>query len=110
MVDVTELYEEEHRRRERPAAFRITVGVVGTLLGVLVIFGMLYLMISRGLGAPNVPVREDAPAPKGALEEVHAHGETLLTTYGWVDREQGVVRIPIDRAIEKLLEERGEGR
>lgn len=28
----------------------------------------------------------------------------LLTTYGWTDKAQGVVRIPIDRAIERLLE------
>ncbi len=28
-----------------------------------------------------------------------------LNTYGWVDREQGIVRIPIDRAIELTLKQ-----
>ena len=83
---------------------------MGTLLGVLVIFGMLYLMVGRGLGAPNVPSGTDKPAPGSALQEVRAHEEAMLTTYGWVDREKGVVRIPIERAVEKLLEERGAGR
>lgn len=32
--------------------------------------------------------------------------EQLLTTYGWVDPEQGVVRIPIEDAM-KLVVERG---
>ena len=28
----------------------------------------------------------------------------MLTTYGWVDKNAGTVRIPIDRAKELLLE------
>jgi hypothetical protein len=28
-----------------------------------------------------------------------------LSTYGWVDEEQGVVRIPIDRAMDLLVKE-----
>ena len=28
-----------------------------------------------------------------------------LTTYGWIDRDAGVVRIPIDRAMQRLVEE-----
>jgi hypothetical protein len=27
-----------------------------------------------------------------------------LTTYGWVDRKSGVVRMPIERAMELLVE------
>ncbi len=30
----------------------------------------------------------------------------MLKSYGWIDRDKGVVRIPIDRAIE-ILAERG---
>lgn len=33
------------------------------------------------------------------------HGETeKLTSYGWVDKEGGVARLPIDRAMELMLE------
>ena len=28
-----------------------------------------------------------------------------LTTYGWVDRKNGVVRIPVERAMKLVLEE-----
>jgi hypothetical protein len=43
-------------------------------------------------------------APDEALKQLRATEEALLTTYGWADRENGVVRIPIDRAMELLLE------
>lgn len=33
--------------------------------------------------------------------EVHQH----LQTYGWVDRQAGVVRIPIDIAMQRLVDE-----
>lgn len=110
MVDPADVYEDEPRRSGRPAALRITLGVVGTLLGVLVIFAMLFGMLSTGEPVPNVPVAEDAPTPAALLEEVRAHEAEMLSTYGWVDREEGLVRIPIDLAVEKLIDERGEGR
>ena len=28
-----------------------------------------------------------------------------LTSYGWIDRQRGIVRIPIDRAMELLANE-----
>jgi len=30
--------------------------------------------------------------------------DQLLDTYGWIDRQHGIVRLPIDRAMELLLE------
>ena len=34
-----------------------------------------------------------------------AQEDAILTTYGWVDRQAGVVRIPIDVAMQQVLEE-----
>lgn len=31
--------------------------------------------------------------------------EQRLSTYGWVDREQGVIHVPVERAIELLADE-----
>jgi hypothetical protein len=42
--------------------------------------------------------------PTVALEEVRREEEAQLNSYGWVQREAGVVRIPIERAKELLLE------
>ena len=44
--------------------------------------------------------------PSVELAEVRRREEALLGSYGWVDPENGVVRIPIERAM-ALLAERG---
>ena len=45
-------------------------------------------------------------SPQQALQQMRAAETALLHSYGWVDRQGGIVRIPIERAIE-LLAERG---
>lgn len=44
--------------------------------------------------------------PRDALAQMRRAEEEILSTYGWVNADVGVVRIPIDCAIE-LLAERG---
>ena len=39
------------------------------------------------------------------MESFRASEDALLNNYGWVDRNQGVVRIPIDRAIDLLAQQ-----
>ena len=60
--------------------------------------------------APPAPLAETRtppeprllPDPRAALLELRAEEDTLLHTYGWVNREAGIVRIPIGRAIDLL--------
>jgi hypothetical protein len=44
--------------------------------------------------------------PREDLRELRSAEETVLTSYGWVDQNNGVVRIPIDEAM-KLTVQRG---
>ena len=44
--------------------------------------------------------------PRQDLADLRARENQTLTTYGWVDRNAGVVRIPIDEAM-KLTLQRG---
>ncbi len=37
--------------------------------------------------------------PRGDLQRLRAQEDRTLTTYGWVDKNAGIVRIPIDRAM-----------
>ncbi|HUL75037.1 MAG TPA: hypothetical protein VLT86_18130 [Vicinamibacterales bacterium] len=56
------------------------------------------------------PIGTLAPAPNlltdepGNLARFHEQEDQTLTTYGWVDKNNGVVRLPIARAKELLLE------
>ena len=44
------------------------------------------------------------PDPLALRREVRAQEDALLKSYGWVDRTAGSVHIPIDRAMEIVLE------
>ena len=51
---------------------------------------------------PPQPRLQDEPARD--METQRAEEDSRLSTYGWVDRDAGVGRIPIDRAIDLILE------
>jgi len=44
--------------------------------------------------------------PRGDLQDLHMQEERLLNSYGWVDKNAGAVRIPIEAAM-KLVVQRG---
>jgi len=59
-------------------------------------------MMATGLQVPAEPRLQVLPSVD--LEKFHAGETASLETYSWVDRQAGVVRIPIERAIEVLAE------
>ena len=54
-------------------------------------------------GPPEPRLQEH---PREDLSELRAREDEILSSYGWVDRNAGIVRIPIDAAM-KLTLERG---
>ncbi len=42
---------------------------------------------------------------KAALAELRGKEHASATSYGWVDKDKGVVRLPLDRAIELTIQE-----
>ncbi len=45
-------------------------------------------------------------APKDlALEKMRTEQHDVLTSYGWVDKEAGVARIPVEQAMEMMVKE-----
>lgn len=78
-----------------------------SLLGVLAtiaVFALLVLLVNWISGdEPISPVRAFPDAPSGA--SLKAKDTLTLTTYGWVDQEKGIVRIPVDRAKDLVIQE-----
>lgn len=54
---------------------------------------------ARSHGVPRLQLK-----PPEDLHNFRTGEETALNTYGWIDRTAGVVRIPIDRAMDLVLE------
>lgn len=51
---------------------------------------------------PYFPEPREQPHPGTDFVVLRAHEEAELNSYGWIDKTNGIVRIPIDRAIELL--------
>ena len=51
---------------------------------------------------PPSPRLEEHPAIE--IQQLRAQEDHILSTYGWMDKKTGIVRIPIERAMELQLE------
>jgi hypothetical protein len=94
--------------------------IFGVCLGLLVIAGLIasravfhYFAGHQGLGPPASPFENVRMLPPGPrlqvrapqdLEQYKGTQEEILNSYGWVDQKEGIVRIPIDRAMDILLQ------
>jgi len=82
---------------------------VFTTLLVLVCMA-LFGWLARKVYAPGAQVVEKiegvrTPADRAALLAEHrAREHTEATTYGWVDQKAGIVRLPIERAMELTVQ------
>lgn len=50
----------------------------------------------------DLPVQLEV-SPKKTRIQLEERAQTMLNSYGWVDRERGIVRVPIERAIDLRL-------
>lgn len=105
-----------HETRDASVRSLVIFGVtlflsLGAIL-LLMIKVFHYFAASQSLGPPASPfaqVRALPPQPRlqveprQDLEQLRADQDTVLNSYGWVDRQAGIVRIPIDRAMDLLI-------
>ncbi|MFZ0960031.1 MAG: hypothetical protein WAO35_03940 [Terriglobia bacterium] len=95
--------------------FLFAAGVVGLVVfGVLVSAAVFHFFVQhQSLGPPASPfedVRTLPPEPRLQtaapldLKRYRADQEKLLQGYGWVDSQAGIVRIPVDRAMDLMLQ------
>lgn len=103
--------------RVRPllyAGVGLVLLAVAAQLGMLVLFNVFEAR-EKLLGASARPLaselrRETPPEPRlqtsplSDLQALRAWEDRVLTTYAWVDRAAGVVRIPVERAKDLVLE------
>jgi len=74
-----------------------------TWLGIVCLFVLFGLIVLAVIGpSPRTSDYEETRAKKRMekLKALHEESQKELTTYAWVDKNKGVARIPIDRAME----------
>jgi hypothetical protein len=103
-------------------AVSVGMGVLfgGVIVSLLLVAGLFYLLTARRGGqATNVlPAPVDSPPgippldadQRRSLRHLRDRENKLLTEYSWADREAGIARIPVERAMEILSAPSNPGR
>jgi len=91
MADVASIRQRVQSR----APFSSWLGVV--LLFVL--FGVIVLALIGPSPRGNDYEQKRAKSREQKLKALHEEDAKALTTYGWIDKNKGVVRIPVARAM-----------
>lgn len=84
---------------------RNAMGILASLVALLIVAGLVWAMI-------HYTTPEDLTAQRAAerrqnLADVRAAEAEAATTYAWIDPAKGVVRLPVERAVELALEAGG---
>lgn len=102
------------------ARFRAIMWGGGALVILMALaFVLMYVLLGhfesrkQAADAPASPLVEGRPLPPEPrlqvtpeidLNTYRAKEDSLVNSYGWVSKEAGVVRVPVDRAMELMLE------
>jgi hypothetical protein len=112
--------KRKHDHERTDAKAKPVVAFAAGMAG-LVVFGLVISLITfrffvkrQPLGPPASPfenVRTLPPEPRlqvnapQDLERYKAEQTKMLDSYGWVDQKAGIVRIPVERAMDILLQQ-----
>ena len=108
---------------ERDVTFKYIAGagiglfvlIIASVIGMRLLFDFYLAREIRSSPAANPlaasrpqepPAPRLQPKPIEQLQRLRSEENVTLGSYGWVDRSQGIVRIPIERAMD-LVAERG---
>lgn len=107
----------EHTDVEVGIPARFLVGLVILLLAGIFLMRVLFGFLSaehKRTDAPPSPLASELPAepplprlqktPVQDLNKLREEEKNALESYGWVEQNAGVARIPIERAVDLVLE------
>ena len=97
----------------RDVASRFIIGAVLVVsASLLVVIGFVTVLFPsslhdkpRRLPLPNYPAPELQPSPPQDFRAFYKQEMERLNSAGWINREKGIVHIPIDLAMRKVAQE-----
>lgn len=107
---MTTVRHTKYEPRDIPA--RAAVYSVGGLFGLIALAAIVVAVLFQiWPAAPPAPARPNVPSPRLESQEgqdrsaIDAAARAKLKGYGWTDRAAGKAHIPIDRAMELLVQQ-----
>ncbi len=119
MNATTKQPHHDHERKDVDVISLFTIVFILFLVSAVIFFvvtGMTHYFRlhepSKTAGQANIPATRtpEFPPPRlevkpgASLAELRAAEDLDLNSYGWIDRNAGTVRVPIDRAMQVILE------
>lgn len=106
----------DHERSDVPGrvpAMVVLVTLVAVAASIALVAGLVTRIWAPAPPGPEVFAPEPRPAqapvlqqhPRADLERLQRRWQRRLDSYGWVDREAGIVHIPIDAAMDRVAEQ-----
>ena len=106
-----------HERSDMNPKYILYFGIALVVAGLVIqvgVWGMFRFFEHEQAQRESQPALVEAPkpppeprlqiSPQGDLQELRRQEDEILSTYRWIDRDNGVARIPIDRAMQLLIE------
>jgi hypothetical protein len=88
---------------ENTQKHRVSLSVIITSLVMMLLFvGLAAFLVSQRGNIPTVD-EQTAEVRLKNLAELNAENQRILTQYHWVDKNKGVVGIPINRAMDLMV-------
>ncbi|MBU6411574.1 MAG: hypothetical protein KGR98_14415 [Verrucomicrobia bacterium] len=81
-------------------------GAAVGFVGASILFAVLAVIVKVSVAVPAIDAARDAAIAKD-LAEIHQTERTALASSAWIDRQRGIVRVPIGTAMGIVA---GEGR
>ena len=108
MADVKYVERRARRVTGSPSPLTYALGLLAFIIVAALLLGGIYLSLKSPGAKAIILTSVVTPSPDvnsgQALNQLRGTEDAILSSYGWVDRQKGIVRIPIDRAIELVLQ------
>jgi hypothetical protein len=91
---------EEFVNEPNSAGIWLSMGLTTIVLITIVYFGSLYYRASASTALDR---REEMGGIGSDLAALHAYENEMATTLKWIDKDKGIVQIPIDVAMDLVV-------
>ncbi len=98
--------EAGYDRREPRSGLIAAVSVATLALLIAMILGVYWLYV---VAYERIDQQQYSGVPSQELEAIHAREAEQLYKYSYIDKEKGLIRLPVDRAIELVSAEFARG-
>jgi hypothetical protein len=118
-----EATQSDHERSDfNPVAVVLFGAVLAATLAAVVVVSFFFMRFaalrepSSQAGPPSAARERGSATPRlqvqgfNELREMREAEDRVLNSYAWIDREKGIVRIPVERAMELLTDQQGDRR